>query len=131
MVHPKHYAEFIERTAEQPCDVLQSERELFGLDHCEVGRRLITSWNLPKEFIEITAHHHDSEPSFDLKAPSLVRHACKFADALGFQAIRPWETKTYEQLLEEIPEPHRQVFKFEPWAMKLSIESKIASFELA
>jgi putative nucleotidyltransferase with HDIG domain len=56
---PGSYASVVKRGADQPRDILQIERELCGIDHCQAGRSLVTSWNLPEAFLEITGCHHD------------------------------------------------------------------------
>src|SRR5262249_40209510 len=55
---PDLYADLMESAAERPRDVLEAERELFGLDHCSVGRLLVAAWKLPDVFAEIVATHH-------------------------------------------------------------------------
>jgi putative nucleotidyltransferase with HDIG domain len=35
-----------------------SEKQLFGFDHCEVGGRLLTRWELPPNIIAAVRHHH-------------------------------------------------------------------------
>src|SRR5271157_1981896 len=56
-VMPAAYARVIERGADRPLDLLASERELCGIDHCQAGRSLAISWNLPEAFLEIAACH--------------------------------------------------------------------------
>lgn len=36
----------------------QSEKQLFGFDHCEVGARLLTRWELPPNIIAAVRCHH-------------------------------------------------------------------------
>ena len=46
----------------------ESEREIFGFDHMEVGAELAATWGFPQRLINAIAHHHDpyaSEESFD------------------------------------------------------------------
>ena len=35
--------------------MLEAERELFGWDHCEMGRQLIGDWKLPENFEAVVA----------------------------------------------------------------------------
>jgi HD-like signal output (HDOD) protein len=108
-VMPAEYARVIERGADQPQDLLQSERELCGIDHCQAGRSLVTVWNLPDAFLAITAHHHD------LGAPtpgvaSLIPPSCELADALGFAVIPCRSQRSYAGILAGFPEPSRNRF---------------------
>ncbi len=42
---------------DNPC----MERDFFGLDHCQLGSKMATSWNFMPSFIDVLAHHHDCE----------------------------------------------------------------------
>ena len=74
-VMPESYARVVERGADQPQDLLQVEQELCGIDHCQAGRSLVTAWNLPEVFLEITACHHDA-PTQAPGAASLIPPSC-------------------------------------------------------
>jgi putative nucleotidyltransferase with HDIG domain len=109
-INPKIYADLIERvTASPSCDVLRSERESFGIDHCCAGRLLVTAWKLPEEFIEITSRHH--EPlTHQENATEVVRLSCMLADALGFAAAPHGSIRSFEEVLAEFPESVRKHF---------------------
>lgn len=49
---------------------LQREREIFGLDHCEMGRWMGISWKFPPELVEVFEHHHN--PSWATQNPILT-----------------------------------------------------------
>src|SRR5205085_11927508 len=84
---PDLYADLMESVAEEPRDVLESEREIFGIDHCCAGRLLVIAWKLPEVFCEITSSHH--EPfTHQEDANEVVRLSCALADALGFASAR-------------------------------------------
>ncbi len=50
---------------EPTLDLLDAEREHFGLDHCSVGAILATAWHLPPSVVAAVQHHHDKEPPAD------------------------------------------------------------------
>jgi putative nucleotidyltransferase with HDIG domain len=108
-VMPQSYARVIERGADQSHDLLQSEQELCGIDHCQAGRALVTAWNLPEAFLEITARHHDPE-THPRGAASVVRPSCMLADALGFAVVKYRSPRSYAEILAEFPEPARNCF---------------------
>ena len=87
--YPEDYAQLLETVDRgEADDVLECERAMFGVDHCEAGRWLAVEWELPAEYPDILARHHDPvRGKFDLLA--LVKAACLLADALGFQAAGP------------------------------------------
>lgn len=57
-------------TAEGSESALLTEREQFGLDHCEMGRWIGVSWKFPMEMIEVFEYHHD--PGRAIQNPQLV-----------------------------------------------------------
>src|SRR5208282_2211 len=105
----EQYALVIERAAGHPRDLLQSERELCGIDHCQAGHSLVTAWNLPEAFLEITACHHNPE-AHPRGTASLLPPSCALADALGFAVIRCRFSRSYGEILTEFPEPARKRF---------------------
>jgi putative nucleotidyltransferase with HDIG domain len=128
-ISSKIYAEFIDRMAASPqSDMLRSERETFGIDHCCAGRLLAIIWKLQEEFIEITSRHH--EPlTHDEDATELVRHSCTLADALGFAAA-PHELHTFEDVMAGLPESVRKHFPGEK-ELVLEITNEISVIEAA
>ena len=129
-IRPKPYAELLQSSGEQPCDILQRERELFGIDHCEAGRSLVSAWRLPQELVAITSQHHDDHKErskFDMT--SLVHYSCRIADALGFNAVRPLHPPKYDELLQELPLSERRMFTFEPNAKATTIAARIDALD--
>jgi HD-like signal output (HDOD) protein len=126
---PKPYADFLKNTEKEPCNILAQERERFGEDHCQVGRSLTTSWNLPAEFTAIAAHHHDDMQGPPFDALATVHFSCLMADALGFQVAHSTDSQTYEELLCQLPERERQYFGPSRDDYALRIAGKIKAVE--
>jgi putative nucleotidyltransferase with HDIG domain len=42
-------------------DLIEAERELFGVSHPEVGKQLALSWAIPETLTDAIAHHHQPE----------------------------------------------------------------------
>lgn len=68
----------------QPGDHLREEREYFGLDHCEVGRWVGSSWEFYPCHIEVFGlHHHPEEAEHDpvlVGLVSLADHFCELKE---------------------------------------------------
>ena len=129
-IRPRPYAELLQSSAKQPCDILERERDLFGLDHCEAGRALVSAWRLPEALVEVTSHHHDDAKGrngFDLV--SVVHYSCRFADVLGFQAVRPAHPRNYDEVLQELPLSERRMFTFDPGAMAKTITARMEALD--
>jgi len=129
VLNPKQYADLIEAAEENPFDVLQREREVFGMDHCEAGAKLVEAWKLPKDFREITGRHHTELEPGPLDKVGLVRWSCLMADTLGFAAVRPHRDYSYQELMQYLPERDRRRFHPDPEQLGLKIAMKINSLE--
>lgn len=55
--YPKEYRRIIHRDV-RSVTLIDAERELFGIDHAEVGFLLCTRWRLPREISESVRDHH-------------------------------------------------------------------------
>src|ERR1700686_1865542 len=129
-VMPDSYARVVERGANQSLDVLQSERELCGIDHCDAGRSLMIAWNLPEAFIEIAASHHDREPHLTGTA-SLIPLSCALADSLGFAVIRYRSGPSYAAILAQFPASVQRHFPGTAEEFAADIANEITALESA
>ena len=107
----------------------EREQGLLGLDHCEAGRWLLEDWELPLEFRQVAARHHDPAGEDDLEITDLVRKGCQMAGMAGFTVCGeapPWEVEVpLEWLREEARDRFREAFE----ALPLAIADKINSFD--
>ena len=129
LVNPQLYAEFLNEAEEAPFDVLQRERELFGIDHCEAGALLVKAWKLPQEFEDVARHHHGHPEPWKFDNLGLVRWSCLMADTLGFAAVRPKSPHTFQDLLECLPERERRRFSSDREQFALKIAMNINALE--
>jgi hypothetical protein len=129
VLKPQPYADFLNGITNEPCDILTKERELFGADHCQIGRCLVTAWKLPAEFLEITSCHDPD--SFQFDATAAVRFGCRMSDSLGFSVAVSDSTPSYEELVGELPEEERGDFgpNREEYARRLT--EKVGAIESA
>jgi len=99
---PIQYGQVLTQAAEQGLNVLDLERESFGVEHCELGAALLKKWAIPGEMVDAAAHHHDPDNS---KSPitRLVSIGCSVATQIGF-AVTPAQPKPLEGLPLEVQE---------------------------
>ncbi|MDZ7374671.1 MAG: HDOD domain-containing protein [candidate division KSB1 bacterium] len=43
------------------CTITEAERQVIGVSHCDIGRWLAESWNLPVQLVECIGLHHDPQ----------------------------------------------------------------------
>lgn len=60
-IYPKAVAEIVTRARDEKRAVREIEKEVFGLDHAEIGGVLAEHWNLPNLLAEGIRWHHDTE----------------------------------------------------------------------
>jgi len=79
-VDPEPIMELAER---EQTDLVSAERLILGIDHAEVGARLLESWNVPDYLVEAVRWHH--EPGKD-PGQAIVSGLVHVADALCIEA---------------------------------------------
>jgi len=107
MLAPERSAMFFERVSESADrDLRPLEREMLGLDHCQVGGHLARLWHFQGALQDVIAHHHDAVAPDSPPARVLVQAACAAASMSGFHAAgrdRDWDPAYLETLLAPSP----------------------------
>ena len=130
VIQPKGYAALLEKHLGRAASMMEAERELFGWDHCEIGRQLIGDWKLPENFEAVVAEHHDArrnDGAWDLA--ELVKASCSVASAIGFAAFPGCETAAYADLLNELPARERTLFHPDAEALRSEVNRSIEAIE--
>jgi putative nucleotidyltransferase with HDIG domain len=127
-MQPDRYSSLLQSTQESSAAIMQHERELFGIDHCKAGELMIAAWNLPEEFTDIIARHHEVSGSESFNPLALVCLSCRMTDALGFEFIPRTDCPVYEELLRELRDHKRSSMASQPEFAR-RIEEKMASIE--
>jgi len=84
-------------------ELLEAERVIFTIDHCEAGLWLTKTWGLPLEIQTVCSQHHtDFSQNLD-EGINVVRLACVIAQSLGFKAAPSVRSPTFESLLDRLP----------------------------
>jgi len=103
---PDEYAGILAQPMIESRHLLEMEKELFGMDHCEAGEWILTQWEFPLQLREVALlHNRNPEPG----ASSLllvVYTALQIADAIGFPISHQSTDRT--QMSELLPNRLRQ-----------------------
>jgi len=59
------YQEIIERVNSGTTDIIKCENSIIGINHADIGKKLIEKWNLPKVLCEAVGAHH-KQPEVDM-----------------------------------------------------------------
>ncbi len=104
---PDTYTRFLDKAASDSShDLRDLEREIFTLDHCQVGGYLAKQWNFQSGLIDVIAHHHDAATPESPKVRLLVQAACCASSMSGFSAAGPareWDSASLAGLLPVDP----------------------------
>jgi putative nucleotidyltransferase with HDIG domain len=129
-VRAKEYAELLETHAGPAASILQAERDRFGMDHCEIGQRLISDWKLPRDLGAIVSLHHASrQENGTWNMLELINVSCRMADAVGFPAFQGCEVAPFAELLDQLPPRERSQFQSDLPALTEMISKKIEAVE--
>lgn len=128
MAKPLEYANLLSSVEDDATRFLAREREMFGIDHCEAGKRITEAWKLPKAFVDVASQHHAPRGTqFDIVA--LVNRSCQIADAIGFAAVNSSPSRRFGDVLRSFPERERRRFDPDPDQFAMNIAVKIHALE--
>jgi len=132
VLRPREYAVLLGMQSGPPAGILGDERELFGFDHCQAGRRLIADWKLPADFEAIVSEHHNHrQKDVSWGMEELIKISCRLADAAGFAAFPRCTVSPYAELLDELPDRERGRFHADQESLAIEIRGKIEALETA
>jgi len=121
---PDDYDLMVRKADRNVISLLELEKQLFTMDHCELGRRLIEQWKLPHEFCVVAGRHHDPPAgATELNSLRIAHLSCRLADALEFWVAKPFRPLDVEEVLSELPSDVRLRLPSDP----LDLKEKIAN----
>jgi HD-like signal output (HDOD) protein len=123
---PDDYDRMVRKADRNVLSLLELERQLFTMDHCELGRRLIEQWKLPHEFCVVAGRHHDpSAGATELDSLRIAHLSCRLADALEFWVAKPFRPLDVEEVLSELPHAVRLRLPSDPSELREKIASSL------
>lgn len=123
---PREYDRILQQADRDSMSLLELEKRLFKMDHCEVGRTLVEQWKLPAEFQLVAGRHHDPPAGQkELDSLRIAYFGCQIADALGYWVAKPLRPRPLEDILSEMPEQVRASFPSDPAALKELVEKSV------
>jgi putative nucleotidyltransferase with HDIG domain len=102
--YPKEYSALVTTSIEDSLGLIDAERAMFDIDHCEAGAYLAHDWGFSEELREAIVQHHAVPPPAGGGLPALVNLACRLTDALGFRIATPEVAWSLDELREGLPE---------------------------
>lgn len=124
--YPAQYADLLSIADKHKLGVLQGERDLFDLDHCQAGAWMAGEWGLPPDIACATEHHHEDSASQQADIPKVVAMGCRLAETLGFGVMGSGSVWTLEKIRGSLPESAQNRFRPDADALKASVSKQIA-----
>ena len=103
----------------------QLERHLFGITHCDAGALMARRWGFPENLETCMADHHNPTAGQFRDPQTLIRAACRMAEALGFAEVPLRDPSPPPDLHEGV----QHASEIEPEALWDEITRRIAAFE--
>ncbi|HTW66550.1 MAG TPA: HDOD domain-containing protein [Bryobacteraceae bacterium] len=128
VAYPDEYERLIRDSAAGCLDLLDFEQETFGVHHAEAGRMLAERWGLPPDMAVIAGRHHDACEGEELDVLRIVHVACRLADVLGYDVVKPLIPRSVAEVLAELPLLGRQRLTQAPEQLLKRIEERIREF---
>jgi HD-like signal output (HDOD) protein len=102
--YPDEYSRMLEVSNDYGFDLIQTERDLFEIDHCAAGQYLAQDWDFPDVVANAIATHHDEPVRNELSLDNAIKIAWRLADTLGYAAFSPDKLWSYEDLIDLLPD---------------------------
>ncbi len=102
--YPDEYSRMLEVSDDFGFDLVQTERDLFEIDHCAAGAYLAQDWGFPEALAAVIAGHHDELVPGELNLGNLIKISWRLADALGYAAFSPEKQWSWEELMAFLPQ---------------------------
>lgn len=128
VLFPSSYAQLLGSHLGTPESMREIEREMFGLDHAEVGHRMIDGWALPAGFHAVIGHaSHEHEAPADMSG--LIDMSCQMAGLAGFPAFAGCELPSFDELRAPLTLRQQALFYPDQKSLASDIGWRIAGYE--
>jgi HD-like signal output (HDOD) protein len=126
---PDEYEQAIASIPDRDFDLLESEKAMFDIDHCQAGRWLLDQWDFSADLKDVVSFHHLIP---DSKTPALVAVVYigwQIADMLGYSPMATRSADTIEEITITLPEATRERIYSGLDALPALVSQKIDSAE--
>jgi len=128
--YPDEYCRMLDVFTDFGFELLQTERDLFDIDHCEAGAYLARDWSFPHKLAVAIAAHHDEPVSGELSIDNVVKVSWRLADTLGYAAFPPAKDWAFEDLIAYFPPAPNSWLVQSPESAKAELETRLSASPL-
>jgi putative nucleotidyltransferase with HDIG domain len=128
--YPDEYCRMVEVYSDFGFELLQTERDLFDIDHCEAGAYLAREWNFPDELAAAIASHHGEPEVGEPTNGNIIKLSWRLADTLGFAAFPSDKDWPFDDLVAYFPDAAHSWLCASAESAKQEIEARLADSPL-
>jgi putative nucleotidyltransferase with HDIG domain len=128
--YPDEYSRMLEVSNDFGFDLLQTERDLFEIDHCAAGAYLALDWHFPDQLAAAIATHHDAPIANQRSLDNLIKVSWRLTDALGYAAFSPAKDWPFEDLIAYLPNNSHSWLCRSSEAAKAELDARLAASPL-
>lgn len=125
--YPEEYSRMLAVTEDFGFDLLQTERDLFDIDHCLAGCYIAQDWDFPDELAAAIAVHHEDPVHYEASLDNIVKVSWRLSDVLGYIAFPPDRDWSYGELVAFLPNGSSFARGKPPADFKAAIDQRLAA----
>ena len=125
--YPDEYCRMLDVYDDFGFELLQTERDLFDIDHCAAGAYLARDWNFPERLAAAIVAHHDEPVSGDRSIGNVVKVSWRLADTLGYAAFPPAKDWALEDLIAYLPPAPNSWLCQSPESAKAELDARLSA----
>ena len=128
--YPDEYCRMLDVYTDFGFELLQSERDLFDIDHCAAGAYLARDWNFPDKLAAAIAAHHDEPAAEDRSIDNIIKVSWRLTDTLGYAAFPPARGWAFEDLIDFFPPAPNSWLGQSPESARAELDARLATSPL-
>jgi len=128
--YPDESSRMLEVSDDYGFDLLETERDLFEIDHCAAGAYIAQDWDFPDELAAAIAVHHDDPVEGESSLDNIVKLSWRVADVLGYAAFSPERRHEWNELIGALPPGRPSWLRESPEAAKRELADRLAATPL-
>ena len=129
--YPNEYSRMLEVSDDFGFDLLQTERDLFEIDHCAAGAYLAQDWHFPSNLVAAIAAHHGQPVPGGNGLDNIVRVSWRLSDSLGYAAFSPDRHWEFDELIAFLPESEDSWLAQSAESAKAELDTRLSASPIA
>ena len=128
--YPDEYSRMLEVSNDFGFNLLETERDLFEIDHCAAGAYLALDWHFPDQLAAAIVTHHDEPIPNQRSLENLIKIGWRMTDALGYAAFSPDKDWKFEDLAAFLPSSPHSWLTHSAESAKAELDARLAASQL-